>query len=228
MATVRDILEDALRVNGALGQGEALADDDWQVALRALRRMLGTLANQPLALYETQEGTLTLTPGTVSYSTSLLSTGRPVSIDSAFLRLSSIDYPLTFIDNQSYNDRQYKNNTGLPTEVYYEPGYPSGTFYFYYAPASPYVAHITGRYPLIAGTITLDTTIALPEGYEAMLVNSLAVKTAALFGRPVTQQMKDDERDALAWLKRTNAVHLELKSDLPFRRATYNGLMGPI
>lgn len=228
MATVRDIIEDALRVNGTLGQGEALADDDWQVGLRALRRFLGTLANQNLALYDTQEGTMTLTPGTASYSTSLLSSGRPVSIDSAFLRLSNIDYPLDLIDNQSYQDKQYKNNTGLPTEVFYDAGYPNGTLYFYYAPASPYVAHVVGRYPLIAGTLTLDTTITLPDGYEALLVNSLAVKTAALFGRPVTQQMKDDERDAMSWVKRTNAVHLEMETDLPFRKVMYNGLMGPL
>lgn len=228
MATVRDIIEDALRTNGALGQGEALADDDWQVGLRALRRMLGTLANQPLALYETQQGTLTLTPGTVSYSTSLLSTGRPVSLDSAFLRLSNVDYPLSIIDNQTYDGKQYKTNTGLPTEMYYEAGYPNGTFFFYYAPSSAYVAYITGRYPLIAGTLTLDTTVSLPEGYEAMLVNVLAVKTASLFGRQVTAQMKEDEKDSLAWLKRTNNVDLVMETNLPFGRVQYNGLMGPL
>lgn len=228
MPTVRDIIADALRANGALGQDDSLSPDDYTVGLGIFRRWLGTLANQPLALYETRQGTMVLTPGTISYSSTLLSTGRPTLIDSAFLRLGGVDYPLDIVDNQSYDENQYKTNLGLPTQLYFDPGYPNSTFTFYFGPSAAYTAYITGRYELTTGTMTLDTDMAAPPGYEAMYVAGLAVKSAATFGRPVTQQMKEDEKESLAWLKRTNNVDLVMETNLPFQRARYNGLMGPI
>ena len=228
MATVRDLINDALQTNGTLGQGETLSDDDVNTALRALQRMLGTWANQNLLLYQTAQGTMALTPGTVSYSSALLSTGRPVSVDSAFLRMSGVDYPLDLVDNQTYNEQQYKSNTGLPFMLYVDAGWPDTTFTFFPAPSAAYTAYVSGRYALIAGAITKDTVVSLPLGYEAALVDNLAVKTASLFGRQVDGVLMKSAVDAIAWLKRTNQVSLVMETNLPFNRPRYNGLMGPI
>lgn len=225
MSTVRELVYDALMTNGAMSAADPLSGEDANVALRALQRMLGTWANQNLLLYETRQGTVTLVPGTTSYLTTLLSTGRPVSIDSAFLRMGNVDYPLTLLDNQTYDSIQFKSNASLPVAVYYDPGYPNSTLYFYPTPSAAYTAYITGRYDLIAGTITLDTVVTLPPGYDAAIVNSLAVATAPLFGRPVSGEMQKMAIDAVAWLKRTNQVDLVMETDLPFRRRAYNPLL---
>lgn len=225
MATVRDLISDALDTNGAQGQGETLSSDDVNKALRALQRMLGTWANQNLLLYETRQGTMTLVPGTTSYLSSLLSTGRPVSIDSAFLRMGNVDYPLTLIDNQTYDSIQFKSNASLPVAMYVEPTYPDSQFFFYPTPSAAYTVFITGRYELIAGTITKDTVISLPPGYEAAIVTNLAVKSAPIFGRRVMPELMQEARDTIAWLKRTNQVDLVMETDLPFRRRAYNPLL---
>lgn len=214
MATVRDIVTDAMYAIGALGQGESLNATDGALCLRRFTRMIGTWANENLTVYDTTEGTLTLAGGTVSYSTTLLSSGRPVTIDSMFLRLSGIDYPITQVTQEVYDSFPYKAAQGRPSVYTYSPGYTAGTFYFYPTPDTAYVAHVQGRYPLMTGTITLETAVSLPPGYEAALCDNLAVLIAPSFGVAVSSDLRIAANSSKDALRSTNHVPLEMTSSL--------------
>lgn len=216
MATVRDLITDALYSFNGLSTAEPLNDTDADVYLRRLIRMLDTWANQNLLIHATQVGTITLVAGTTSYTTASLSTGRPVSIDSAYVRADGTDYPLLQVDEQTYNAIGEKDSQGLPRCFFYRPGYTAGTFYFYPTPDGADTVYVVARYQLIAGTITLDTSVSLPPGYEAAIVDNLAQNLCSSLGLQVPQEIALAARDGLAWLKRTNRTQKLLATYLPY------------
>ena len=115
MATGLEIVQDSLYACEAYGVGDPLSDADAQLVLRRLNRMIELWANDGLMLFDLVVDTLTMTPGTASYSTSALaSTLRPASIDSCYVTLNGIDTPVRLIDNQTYQDYRYKAATGTP------------------------------------------------------------------------------------------------------------------
>lgn len=214
MSTVRDLVTDAMFAVGALGQGESLGANDGALCLRRFVRMLGTWANENLMVYTTTEGTMNLTAGTATYSTTLLSSGRPTTIQNMFLRLSGIDYVVDQIDEETYDAFAYKAAAGLPTVCFYEASYPNGAFSFYPTPGDAYVAHVKGRYPLMAGTVTLDTVLSLPPGYEAALCDNLAVNIATSFGLQAPAEVRQLAMTGKDVIKATNHVPMEMTSTL--------------
>lgn len=210
MSTVRDLISDALSSVGALGQGDVLNDADAELCLRRFIRMLGSWANENLTIYQPVESLVTLVSGTPSYSTILLSAGRPVSVASVYLSLSGIDYGCDEISESEYDATAYKAATGLPGYYYFDTAFPDGAFYFYPTPSDAYVAHIKGRYPL-ASTVTLNTTLALPEGYEAALCDNLAVDVASSFGLAPSGTLERSAANTKGRLRVTNYVPSELR-----------------
>lgn len=210
MPTVRDIVTDAM---SALGE-QTTDDSDLQVGVGVLRRMLGTWANEGMTVYTTTEGTITLVAGTATYSTTTLSTGRPVAVQSMFLRLDGIDYPVEPVNETEFDGIAYKSAQGLPTVFCYEPSYPNGSFSFYPIPSAAYVAHVKGNYPLISGTLDLTTSVSLPHGYEAAIVDNLAVKLAPHFGIEASPTIRLDAANGKRALAVTNHVPLRMTSSL--------------
>ena len=214
MSTVRDLISDALFAVGALGSGESLDASDAEMCLRRLQRLIGSWANETLLAYATIPGTMPLTSGTASYSTTLLSTGRPTTIDNLFLRLDGIDYPCDPLTEAEYNVQSYKTVAGLPAGYYYNAAYPNGTFYFYPTPNAAYVAHVSVREPLTA-TLTLDSVWALPEGYEGMICDALAVDCASSFGKTPAQTLLRSAAASRQRLQATNYVPEVMHTGLP-------------
>lgn len=215
MSTVSDLITDAMYKNGSLGQGDgAPTDADAAVMLRLLQRMLGTWANEIPMAYDTSDATVTLAAGTVSYATSLLTPStRPTTIQSMFVRLSNIDYTIALISQEQYNEFSYKPAQGLPRYCFFDPAFPTGTLYFYPTPDAAYVCHAFVRTPLMA-TVTLATTVSLPNGYEAAIVNNLSKDGASYFGLPVTRELMEDARQSKAALRVTNYVPIVMDSTL--------------
>lgn len=218
MSTVRDLISDSMSAVGALGQGDVLNDADAELCLRRFQRMLGSWANENLTCYDATEGTITLVAGTPSYSTTLLSAGRPVSVASVYLSLNGIDYGCDEISEADYDATAYKAATGLPGYYYFDTAFPDGAFYFYPTPSDAYVAHVKGRYPL-ASTVTLNTTLSLPEGYEAALCDNLAIDIAASFGASPGEMLVRSALNSKSRLRVTNYAPYELT--IPGSGSTY-------
>lgn len=201
MTTGTVLVQDALQKRFILAPNQEADEDQLATGLRWLNRMLESWGAQKPMLYTITEETFTLTPSTASYSTSLLASGRPASVDYLFNRLSSVDYPCKLVDNQTYADVQYKPVDAVPTLCYYNDGYPNGTFYFYPRPYAAFECHVFVR-RVLTSTITATTDVALPPGYEAAIVDNLAVYYP--FAVPATPDMKRDAMNGKKLLKIAN------------------------
>jgi hypothetical protein len=212
---VRDLIYDAMAACGVNGRGETPADSDAQLCLRRLRRMIDSWANDNLTVYNTTAGTMTLTANTASYSTTLLSSGRPVTIQNAYLTRQGIAYPLRMVSEQEYNGIADKSAQGLPSVVFYDPSYPNGTFYFYPVPDAADVVTVNGRFPLMTSSIFLATALSLPPGYEAALCDNLAVDISPSFGVTPSATLVKEAKLSRSALKTTNQVPPTLRTALP-------------
>lgn len=200
-----------------------------QLVLRWLQRMVDSWGNDvQLSTYATNEETFVMTGGVSSYDTTLLPSGRPVSIHSMFVRLpnSNIDFPVAMRDRLWWESMTYKPAPAIPNNCYYNPTMPNGVMTFYPTPYTNFTCFVERRDTLSKGvTLTLNTKLNLPPGYDKALVDALAVDIfPPLKGTktPIPQDLKDAAREAKALLRITNYEPLEMVT--PFTRNDLSGV----
>lgn len=215
MAAVIDLITDALIGSTIKGSDEVISDTDANICLRRLQRLLDSWSNEPLLIYTTPDEIFTMTPNVASYPTSMLPDGRPVSIDSIFVRLSNIDYVVDLVDQQTFDAIPYKITTSVPNVCYYEPSFPDGVFNFYPVPYAAFFCHVITRQPL-TGALTLTASIDLPKGYEKAIVDSLAADIWTSFkgSAPVPPDVKMMAREAQNNLRMTNTMVMEMNTGM--------------
>lgn len=206
MTTGAVIVQDALAKRFILAPGQEPDQDQMAFGLRWLNRMLQAKSAEIPNLFKLDEEVFNLATGVASYSTSLLSGGRPVSINYLFNRLSDVDYPCELVDNQTYADVMYKPVNAVPNICYYDDNMPNGTLNFFPRPYAVFECHVYVNRLLVAGTIDEDTDIVLPPGYEAAVIDALAVYYP--YEVPASPAMERDARNGWALLKRLNYTPL--------------------
>lgn len=212
-ATVSDLLSDALYMNGAFGAGDDISADDMNLTLRTCNRMLASWGNERQMIFGISRETFTMTPGTADYSTTLLPNGRPVQIASIVVQLSNIFYEVELIDDETFNAIPYKIVQSIPSQCYYDQAYPNGTMSFYPIPYAAFTCYVS-MLRTLTSPLTLNGAVSLPEGYEMAIVSDLSCMVAPSFGRPVTQDMKDNRDYARTVIRVNNYVPLRMKSPL--------------
>jgi hypothetical protein len=215
MTAVSVLVQDAMYAAQVLGQDQTPTSGDSQLVLRRLNRMLDSWSNEKQMIYANQTETFTMTANVGSYSTSLLTNGRPVAINGMKVTLSSLDYPVEFIDQLKWNAITYKDAPSIPRWCYYEPGYPNGTMNFYPEPYAAFVCSVDCQ-RVLSAPLLMATDLALPPGYEAAIVAGLAVDIWPSFKgkQPIPNDLKEDRRQTRSVLKRTNYTPMEM--DTPF------------
>lgn len=214
MTTARDIVEDAAAEIGELATDTPLSSADAERILRRLNRMLSAWATERLMIYVRTQETLTLVAGTASYSSTGLSGGRPVRVDSAFVRIDGADYPLTIATDAEYQAIPNKTVQATPEAVYPRMSYPNATFYFYPVPSEAMTCYLTMDRELTS-TLSLSTSFALPPGYEEAVVANLAVLIAPMFGTSAKEETVLAARQGKARLKAANYVPIVATLGLP-------------
>lgn len=225
MTVALDIVKDAGVAAGVIDPEESLSASQGQYILRRLNRMIASWANEDLTIYNTYVDQLAMTGGQASYSSSLLAHGNARQWDNAFVRISSVDYPLSIIPQQLYNAITYKTTAGIPTQLYINTDWPNSTLYFFPVPFGTMTGFIAGRVQ-IEPTLLLTDTIDLPPGYEAALVDNLAADICPSFGLPPNAQLMQQAQQAKMVLKRNNHVALEMITDVPVAPRLYNIFSG--
>lgn len=215
MTTVATLVNDAAFDAQVLGQDQTLSSGDVQLLVRKLNRMLDSWSNEAQLIYSNTVQTFLMTPSVATYSTSLLSLGRPVTIDSMTVTLNNIDYPVDMIDLHKWNQITYKLTESIPNQCYYNANIPNGEFNFYPRPYAAFLCTVYANYQLAQVPLTLATDLVLPPGYEAAIVAGLAVEAWNSFksGDPSGSMMKKMV-DTRGVLKRTNFQPFEM--DTPF------------
>lgn len=206
MATAGDIITRALRSLEVIAQGESADANQLSDGLVSLNDLLSAWSNERLTVYQTVQETLSLVGGQASYDIGVgatsLNTSRPIKLESAFVRIYGVDYPLQILTREQYNEIADKATTGdIPTGIYLDPGYPESNLRLWPAPSGG-TLYIDSWKPLTAFSATSDT-VTLPPGYERALRLNLAVDLMPEYG-VVNELILGLAKEAKAGIKRVN------------------------
>lgn len=212
-----DILTVTSVNSGAVAQGQILSGGGIVTGTRITREITGAGGNV------IEEGTYKVNiPQTVAATTITANYQKPLSIDSAFVRINTtsngqpinsggLDYPISVLALQDYQMIGLKTLNGpWPKAIYYNPNEESGNLFVWPSPSQ-------GEMHLFANTLftrygTLYEDIVLPQGYSMGLRWCLAERLMPMYGKNSAQQLamiNAYAAQAKATLKRTNMSPLQ-------------------
>ena len=131
---------------------------------------------------------------------------RPLRINSAFVRVSTLDYQVAPLNIEQYELIGLKTLSGpWPRYLYYQPSSPVGNVTVWPVPQS-------GEMHVFAETVlgqfaTLADTVTLPQGYTMAIRWNLAEMLLPDYGRAdaaIVQLITKNAANSRAWIKRTN------------------------
>lgn len=131
---------------------------------------------------------------------------RPLRINSAFVRVATLDYPVRPLNIEQYELIGLKTLNGpWPKYLYYQPSSPVGNITYWPVPGSGEM-HMFAE-TVLQGFSTLSDTVTLPQGYNMAIRWNLAELLMPEYGKndPVIVQMiMKNAAESRAWVKRTN------------------------
>ncbi len=132
---------------------------------------------------------------------------RPLRINSAFVRVATLDYVVVPWNIESYELIGLKTLTGpWPRVLYYQPSIPLGNITVWPVPG-------TGEMHMFCETVlqpfvTLDDVVTLPQGYNMFLRWNLAELLMPEYGKndpELNAKIAKFASDSRAWVKDTNS-----------------------
>lgn len=191
-----DIIKRALRLIGALAQGETPTSDQTAEAAVALNSLVKAWQADGMPLWALKKYSVPLTADTVSYRIGVgqtINTPKPLRIVQAYNHdtVSEVDIPMRIITKQEYNILGNKTSSGNPIQMYYDPQLDYGDLYVFPVPTSTEEAEntitIIYQRPFEDFDASTDTPDFPQEWYDA-LAFGLAVRLAPEYGLPVDQR----------------------------------------
>lgn len=209
MATATEIITRALRAARAIGRDQVAGAEDSADGLVALNALLDLWWNESLAVFHILRENFPLVAGQASRTIGTggnFNTTRPLKlVDGCMVKRGNIETPVKVLpDRALYDGIQDKTVQGMPYCLYYDATYPLGTIYFYFVPdqADTIYLNSLARLQSIAA---LNTQIALPPGYEMLLVNGLAIDRAPEYGMEAPGTVRNAFARTMRVLKRLNS-----------------------
>lgn len=208
--TARKIITKAMLKVGILVKNEVPDPDEANDALEDLNAMIDSWSNDSLAIYARTWETFTLTGGQLKYTIGTggdLNTIRPSQIIDSYLRISTIDYPISIVDDGVYNSISFKSLTGIPEFLNFDNAYPLANIRLYPVPSSNYQLFLLTEKPITEFT-TLDTVMVLPAGWERALIYNLAMEIAPEYNQEIPAAVVDIAKKSLGNVRTSTArVH---------------------
>lgn len=226
MATASDLIKSSLRIIGVLGEGDTASNQGMQDALVSLNDLLEQWTLERLMIYDLQTESFTLVSGTNNYtigSGGTFNTTRPVKIEDAYIRDSSIDYRLSIISKREYEDFSSKSNEStIPQYLYYEPSFTLGKIFLYPTPSSANTLRIVTWKPFTAFA-TITTSVSFPPAYYKALRYNLAMELSPEYGKTITSDIMMIAQETKTAIKSVNGQnsYTEMTVD-PSIRSTLN------
>lgn len=225
--TAIKIITRALRALNVLGIDETPSADMASDGMDMLNEMLGTWSNQNLMVYQLTLEAFSLVPGQSDYTYGVggnFNSSRPATVESAYIRWNSLDYPLALVTTDQYDQIPLKTSPNqIPYAMLVDPGFPLTTIKLFPVPNdSTAQIFIESRKPFTEFT-SLTTPINMPPGYDRALIKSLAIEMIPEYGGG-NAALAMQAANARKWLKRTNfePLVMELSNDLPQGRGFYD------
>lgn len=226
MATATGLITDALNDLQVLGVGGTPSAKQLTHGLRRLNAMLELWGTSSLMIPFRSQISHTL-DGSLSYTVGSggdINTTRPIYIDNAFNQRNNVDYPVYVARSRDEYDRITKKNVeGIPRLVYYEPTYPLGTLFVYFAGNASDTLYLTVRGQLEQFADT-TTDVDLPPSYYTMIYAMLAEDIAPSYEAAISIELAKKIRDSKAMIKRLNRQLPVMHYDgaIPRGRSYYN------
>ena len=212
MSTIngRDLITDALTDLAVLGVGRPLSARDGALGLRYLQLIIDSAELKPGSIYTVLRSSYTLVANTENRTIGPSGNyvqARPIWIASAKAKAVGSDFEnnVDILNRKEWLNIPDKTITGeLPLALFMEPTVTNATLHFYPVPTTAGTL-VVGTPTAVTGfSGTLDTDYTFPPGYWEWFQLLLRNKLARPFTRPLTQDMKDEERVAWATLERVN------------------------
>lgn len=177
-----DMLTRALRAVGNVGSGETPSADDINTALLAVNDMLDSWSASKLFVFQMLEESFPLVAGQGVYlvgPSGGFVTVRPTAVQSAFVRMGALDFPLEAIGNDAYSGIGMKASfSAIPQFFYYNPQAVNGELNIWPVPQAGLSIFIQSPQQLTQFT-DLTTDISLPPGYAEAIRYALMPRLAA-------------------------------------------------
>lgn len=196
--TTRNLLSEALSELNIVGVGQSMQAADADLALNKLHRLLDNWNAERAAVYADQFLTFTLAPNeqtrTIGPTGNWVTSQRPVRVDGLNVILNNVTPPVrtkvNVRDAAWWDALTVPEVTGtFPTDAYYSPDWPNGTFHLWPVPTVAYDFEIWCR--IVLSQPGLDDTFTLPPGYRDAITLTLAEDLAPSYGvqvSSITQQ----------------------------------------
>lgn len=176
MTTARELISRAHQLTGAAKSGDALPEAHYQDGLSALNDMIDSWTTQRLFIVSVAEVVTSVTGQTVTIGPSMtINVARPIKMEQgAFCRVDGVDYPLTWIDRDTYNGFSLKNvSSTIPEYAYYDAAMPTGKIYLWPYSTTAIALHLQLQVQL-AEFADLSTSYSFAPGYRQAISYSLA------------------------------------------------------
>lgn len=232
MATANSITVKAIDIINAAGQeisalaaGEQFSASDQAWVLQKLQRLIDrSNAREPMvynmnfALFMLNPPATPETPTTIGPGGDFDVNQRPVKIESIGLILAGtpgVELPLNRRDDDWWANNRIKGLTStLPTDYYYSPDWPMGKIFFWPVPTVSHQVRIESRQVL--GEVTAyNQNFTMPPAYWDWVILKLGITIGPSFSRPVSSDLRQEEREALKALQVNNISSPRLASDAP-------------
>jgi hypothetical protein len=203
MSTALGIVTSAMRKAGVLTKSESPSADEAQDGLEMLNDLIASNANDGLLVYARTLENFPLSGGVAEYTigpSGTFNTVRPVFIVSAYVRIATVDYPLTVIQDVDYADISIKSIGSIPYYLNYTNAFPLATIKLYPVPSANWTLYLLSEKQL--SSFTLDQTVSLPPGWDRYLKNQLAIELSAEYGQQVPAETVEIASKAIAAIKR--------------------------
>jgi hypothetical protein len=222
MATVNDVITDALLDLGILAEGEVPTASQSTQGLRRLVRFLKLCRTENLYIPLIARATATLTPSATSFT---VGTGGNINIVRPGLQqVEKVNYldssvsPANEISlgplmtEAEYEAIPMKTQTSSrPARVYYSPTYPLGTLIPWPISTGASLQWVFYYHAALADFAAISDTVTVPDGYEQFLVKSIALELAPSFGvREINPALIQQATEARRMVTRSNQRAVEL------------------
>ncbi len=212
MATVANLIFDALAELGVVGANDEVPPEDQAFCFRRLNQILSSWSNSRLIQPELAEVAFALN-GAASYTigpSGDVVAARPLRVDGAIATdANGVDYPVRVYTREDWDSIAVKNVDGGPPEgVWYESSLTNGRAWVY-PRSSGYTLKLDVMAPMAAFSSVSDE-VTLPEGYYMALALTLADSVASAYGATTPTDTRRRLAGLMASIRALNAEPMHL------------------
>lgn len=218
MATAIDIINRAFRLIGNNKSGDSGDASEYVDALQSLNDMIADWSITE-GLLQYKQVLLSYTLVASSTQVTVGPTGNLVSsyvgdIANPYVRVGTVDYPITKINSEEYAAIGLKSITGgYPEYVYYDAATPNSTLFLFPGGGAAQTIYFNAKMPLQVFA-ALSDTVTIPNQYLRALAYNLAVEIAPEYGLDVPPIVMSTAAATKRKMKQHNFAPSVMQSDV--------------